>query len=91
MLPFAAAAASRSWSPSSPASTPPSPTSSTATPSSASARVGARYYGYLSGHTWDAFHSGLGTIFGGFYLLWVAFGLFAAWRIVGLPRVTRRA
>ena len=52
---------------------------------------GANFYGYLSGHTWDAFHSGLGTIFGGFDLLWVAFGLFAAWRIVGLPRVTRRA
>ena len=51
---------------------------------------GANFYGYLSGHTWNAFHSGLGSIFGGFDLLWVAFGLFAAWRIVGLPRVTRR-
>jgi hypothetical protein len=52
---------------------------------------GANFYGYLSGHTWDAFHSSLGSVFGGFDLLWVAFGLFAAWRIVGLPRVTRRA
>jgi hypothetical protein len=52
--------------------------------------AGARFYGYLSGHTWSAFHSGLGTIFGGFDLLWVAFGLFAAWRIVGLPRIARK-
>ena len=51
---------------------------------------GANFYGYLSGHTWNAFHSGLGSNFGGFDLLWVAFGLLAAWRIVGLPRVTRR-
>jgi hypothetical protein len=52
---------------------------------------GANFYGYLSTHTWTAFHSDLGSIFGGFDLLWVAFGLFAAWRIVGLPRVARRA
>jgi hypothetical protein len=51
--------------------------------------AGAHAYGYLSRHTWDAFHSGLGTIFGGFDLLWVGFGLFAAWRIVGLPRIAR--
>jgi hypothetical protein len=52
---------------------------------------GANFYGYVSGHTWDAFHSGLGTIFGGFDLLWVAFGLLAAWRIVGPARSVRRA
>ena len=51
--------------------------------------AGARAYGYLSGRTWDAFHSSLGSTFGGFDLLWVAFGLFAAWRIVGLPRIAR--
>jgi hypothetical protein len=48
--------------------------------------AGANFYGYLSGHTWDAFHSSLGSQFGGFDLLWVAFGLLAAWRIVGPPR-----
>jgi hypothetical protein len=53
--------------------------------------AGAKFYGYLSGHTWDAFHSALGSVFGGFDLLWVAFGLLAAWRIVGLPRLARRS
>jgi len=55
---------------------------STATPSTASA-LGGRYYGYLSGHTWDLFHSHLGTVFSAFYLLWVGLGIAAAWRIVG--------
>jgi hypothetical protein len=41
---------------------------------------------YLSGHSWDAFHSSLSSQFGGFDALWVAFGLLAAWRIVGPPR-----
>jgi hypothetical protein len=48
--------------------------------------AGANFYGYLSGHIWDAFHSSLGSQFGGFDALWVAFGLLAAWRIVGPPR-----
>jgi hypothetical protein len=48
--------------------------------------VGAKYYGYLSGHTWSAFHSNLGTEFSAFYLLWVGFGILAAWRIVGPAR-----
>lgn len=48
--------------------------------------AGANFYGYLSGHTWGAFHSSLSSQFGGFDVLWVAFGLLAAWRIVGPPR-----
>jgi hypothetical protein len=48
--------------------------------------AGANFYGYLSGHTWDAFHTSLSSQFGGFDALWVAFGLLAAWRIVGPPR-----
>ena len=51
--------------------------------------VGGRYYGYLSGHTWGAFHSSLGTEFSPFYLLWVGFGVYAAWRIVGPARTAR--
>jgi len=45
--------------------------------------LGGRYYGYLSGHTWDAFHSHLGTEFSAFYILWVGLGIAAAWRMVG--------
>ncbi|HEY3765798.1 MAG TPA: hypothetical protein VGL44_11635 [Gaiellales bacterium] len=52
--------------------------------------AGARYYGYLSGHTWGAFHASLGSEFSAFYLLWVAFGVYTAWRIVGPPRAARR-
>ena len=48
--------------------------------------AGARYFGYLSDHTWSAFHANLGTEFSAFYLLWVGFGVYAAWRIVGPPR-----
>jgi len=48
--------------------------------------VGGRYYGYLSGHTWDLFHSHLGTEFSAFYLLWVGFGVYAALRIAGPAR-----
>jgi hypothetical protein len=48
--------------------------------------AGARYFGYLSGHTWSAFHSSLGTEFSAFYLLWVGFGVYAAWRIAGPAR-----
>ena len=52
--------------------------------------LGGRYYGYLSGHTWDAFHSHLSTEFSAFYLLWVGLGIAAAWRIVGpAPRPAR--
>jgi hypothetical protein len=53
--------------------------------------VGGRYYGYLSGHTWGAFHSSLGTEFSPFYLLWVGFGVYAAWRIVGPARTAPTA
>ena len=45
--------------------------------------LGGRYYGYLSGHTWDLFHSHLSSEFSPFYLLWVGLGIAAAWRIVG--------
>jgi hypothetical protein len=45
--------------------------------------VGGRYYGYLSGHTWDLFRSHLSTEFSAFYLLWVGLGIIAAWRIAG--------
>ena len=47
---------------------------------------GGRYFGYLSSHTWNAFHANLGTEFSAFYLLWVGFGVLAAWRIVGPAR-----
>jgi len=45
--------------------------------------LGGRYYGYLSGHTWDLFHSHLGTEFSAFYILWVGLGIAAAWRMAG--------
>ena len=45
--------------------------------------LGGRYYGYLSGHTRDLFHSHLGTEFSAFYILWVGLGIAAAWRMVG--------
>jgi hypothetical protein len=48
--------------------------------------VGARYFGYTSGHTWDAFHAGLGSEFGPLYLLWVGLGVLVAWRIAGPAR-----
>jgi hypothetical protein len=51
--------------------------------------TGGRYYGYLSGHTWDLFHSHLGTEFSAFYLLWVGLGIAAAWRMVGLKPAPR--
>jgi hypothetical protein len=51
---------------------------------------GARYFGYLSSHTWNAFNANLGTEFSAFYLLWVGFGVLAAWRIVGPARRARR-
>jgi hypothetical protein len=49
--------------------------------------LGGRYYGYLSGHTWDLFHSHLSTEFSAFYILWVGLGITAAWRMVG-PKVS---
>jgi hypothetical protein len=48
--------------------------------------AGAKYFSYLSDHTWSAFHANLGTEFSAFYLLWVGFGVYAAWRIVGPAR-----
>ena len=51
--------------------------------------AGGRYFGYLSGHTWGAFHANLGTEFSAFYLLWVGSGVFAAWRIAGPARTAR--
>jgi hypothetical protein len=45
--------------------------------------LGGRYYGYLSGHTWDLFHSHLSTEFSALYILWVGLGIAAAWRMVG--------
>lgn len=51
--------------------------------------LGGRYYGYLSSHTRDLFHSHLNSEFSAFYLLWVGLGIAAAWRIVG--PATRRA
>lgn len=51
--------------------------------------LGGRYYGYLSGHTWDLFHSHLSTEFSAFYILWVGLGIAAAWRMVGPERKAR--
>jgi hypothetical protein len=48
--------------------------------------LGGRYYGYLSGHTWDLFHAHLSSEFSVFYVLWVGLGIAAAWRIVGPAR-----
>jgi hypothetical protein len=49
--------------------------------------AGGRYFGYLSGHTWHAFHATLGSEFSVFYLLWVGLGAIAAWRIAGPPDI----
>jgi hypothetical protein len=51
--------------------------------------LGGSYYGYLSGHTWSAFHAHLGSEFSAFYLLWVGFGVYAAWRIAGPVQAAR--
>jgi hypothetical protein len=48
--------------------------------------VGARYFGYTSGHTWTAFHASLGSQFSPLYLLWVGLGVLVAWRITGPAR-----
>jgi hypothetical protein len=45
--------------------------------------AGAAYFGYLSGHTWDAFNRHLGDEFSVYYLLWVGIGITSAWRTLG--------
>ena len=51
--------------------------------------AGARYLGDLSGHTWNAFHANLAAEFSAFYLVWVGFGVVAAWRIADPARTAR--
>jgi hypothetical protein len=50
--------------------------------------AGAAYFGYLSGHTWDAFTAHIGEEFSAFYLLWLGLAASVAWRRLGpgLPR-----
>ena len=45
--------------------------------------AGGRYFGYTSGHTWNAFHASLGSEFSPLYLLWLGLGAVAAWRMTG--------
>jgi hypothetical protein len=41
------------------------------------------YFGYLSGHTWDAFTAHLSQEFSPFYLLWIGLACSFAWRRLG--------
>ncbi len=50
--------------------------------------AGAAYFGYLSGHTWDAFNRHLGDEFSIYYLLWVGIGITSAWRTLGPVRTS---
>ena len=45
--------------------------------------AGAAYFGYLSGHTWDAFTAHLSVQLSAFYLLWVGLAASVAWRRLG--------
>ena len=45
--------------------------------------AGVAYFGYLSGHTWDAFTAHLSQEFSPFYLLWVGLACSVAWRRLG--------